>query len=289
MSLLNDIAQGKWMMSFDALASYSRIASKIANGENFDFIKNTKSLLSVYDNNGQRVLPEQNGSINAPKGSVAVIKIEGVLIKESDYCTQGAVDIVKELEAANNNPNIIAIVAYFNGPGGSVSAIPPFLDFANFKKKPIVGLYDQCCSAHLYSMLAISDHVMAENSLSATIGSVGVVLSFVDNRKYLEEKGYVFHEIYPEESKNKNESFLLALEGKYDMIKKEMLSPLAVKFQEAVKKARPNLIEKDGVLTGNTFYTDKALELKLIDGVGNLQQAMNVARMMSEMKTLYNK
>jgi len=289
MSLFNDISQGTWMMSFDALASYSRIASKIINGESFNFVKNTKSLLSVYDNNGKIVQPERNGSINAPKNSVAVIKIEGVLIKESDYCTQGAVDIVKELEAANNNPNIIAIVAYFDGPGGSVSAIPPFIDFAQYKKKPIVGLYDQCCSAHLYAMLSISDHVMAENSLSATIGSVGVLLSFVDDRKFLEEKGYVFHEIYPEESKNKNKSFLLALEGKYDMIKKEMLSPLAIQFQNAVKAARPNLIEKEGVLTGATFYTDKALELKLIDGVGNLQQAINVARMMSEMKPLYKK
>jgi len=145
-----------------------------------------------------------------------------------------------------------------------------------------------CCSAHLYAAVSCFDHLMAANNISATIGSIGVVLSFVDNRTYLEKLGYKFHEIYPEESANKNEAFKLAMEGKYDMIKEEMLSPMARKFQNDVRAARPNLKEAPGVLTGKTFGADKALEVGLIDSIGSFKQAMSMALMMSEMNHYKN-
>ncbi len=161
----------------------------------------------------------------------------GAMIKYGDYCSYGADEIVSALEAANNNPNIEAIILNVDGPGGSVSSIGPFQQFAAKKQKPIVGYYDECCSAHLYAMLLVSDYVMAQNDVSAQIGSVGVVLSWADNQKYLEKAGYTFHEVYPKESEHKNEAFRLAMEGNYELIKEEMLSPIAIKFQEAVKQA----------------------------------------------------
>ena len=142
------------------------------------------------------------------------------------------------------------------------------------RKKPLVALYDGCCSAHLYSMYGTRpDYVMAENDISATIGSIGVVISFADNRKYLSEKGFELHEIYADESSDKNLAFKLALEGKYEKIKEEMLNPLARKFQNDVMLFRPNLKkEVPGVLTGKTFFTDEALEIGFADGVGSLQK-----------------
>ena len=286
--LLQDLSRGLWAMSFEGLNFWGPLAHKLLSGETIDAPLEPKSLLSVFDAKGNPVARNEDGDIAAPKGSVAVINIKGALIKEGDWCTYGALEIVDALLAADRNPNIIGTVAYFDGPGGAVSAVAPFQAFAKVKTKPIIGLYDQCCSAHLWAMLAISDHVMAENDISAIIGSCGVVLSFVDNRQYLEKLGYKFHEIYPEESKAKNEAFTLALEGKYDLIKKEMLSPLAIKFQDAVKTARPNLkLDEPGVITGKTFFTDHAIEIGLTDSKGTLTDAIERVKIMSEMKSLY--
>jgi protease-4 len=287
-SLIQDLSRGLWAMSFEGLNFYGPIAHKLLSGETIENNFEPKAILSVVDSRGNAIMPNEDGAINAPKGSVAIVNIKGALIKEGDWCTYGALDIVNALMAADKNPNIIGTVAYFDGPGGAVSAVGPFESFAKMKTKPIVGLYDLCCSAHLWAMLAISDHVMAENDISATIGSCGVVLSFADNRQYLEKLGYKFHEIYPEESKNKNEAFTLALEGKYDLIKKEMLSPLAIRFQEAVKAARPNLkLNEPGVITGKTFFTDHAIEIGLTDSKGSLTEAIERVKIMSEMKSLY--
>jgi protease-4 len=287
--LLNEISRGTWAMSPEGLNFWTPLIEKMMRGEKFDITKSTTALLSVIDPNGNRLSPDNNGSFNPPKGSVAVVNIEGALIKYSDYCSAGAIDIVAALQAADDNPNIIGTVAYFNGPGGSVSAISPFVDFSTTKKKPIVGLYDQACSAHLYAMLAVSDYIMAENDLSSVIGSVGIVATLINDTKALEMKGIVVHQVYPDESANKNEAFILALDGKYDMLKKEVLSPMAIKFQDYVKLKRPNLKNENGVLTGNTFSADQALQLKLIDGIGNLQAAIAVVKIKSETNSLYKK
>jgi protease-4 len=146
-----------------------------------------------------------------------------------------------------------------------------------------VAIADECASLHYWAMCAIADYKMADNNVSAAFGSVGVVASFADNRKYLESLGYVFHDIYPKESLHKNQAVQLALQGKYEMITEDHLSPLAIKFQNAVRAACPNLKEEIGVLTGKTFGADLALEYGMIDAIGSLDQAMNKLHIMSEL------
>lgn len=286
--LLNELSRGLWAISFEGLSFWGPIAQQILKGEKMDYkTPEPKGLVNYYNLQGK--IKQTNEKGNVPKGTVAVIDMIGPLVKYSDMCTYGADEIVEALNEANTNPNISAIVLNIDGPGGSVAAIAPFVEFGKNKTKPVIACYDMCCSAHLYAMYACADYVMASNDISATIGSIGVMLSWVDNKKFLEEKGYVFHEVYPNESANKNESFRLALEGNYDMIKEEMLSPLAIQFQNAVKTARPNLkLDEPGIINGKTYNTQKAIEFGLADGVGSLQEAINLALTISEMNHYIN-
>lgn len=279
-------------MSFEGLQTWAPIAFKIMNGEKFAMSETMndvepRSLVSYMSDTGSQICPDENGNI--PQGTIAVVDMIGAIIKYGDWCTYGADEIVAVLKANDANPNIIGQILNIDGPGGAVSAVAPFVEFGLTKTKPVIGLVDLCCSAHLYAAVTCTDHIMASNDISATIGSIGVVLSWVENRKYLTDTfGYNFHEVYPAESSDKNKAFSLAMDGKYDLIKTEMLSPMAIKFQDTVKAHRPNLkANEPGVLTGKTFSADKALGLGLIDSIGSKQQAINLAIMMSEMKSLY--
>ena len=279
-------------MHIPALEIYGVLAHKLISGEKIELpnaSQEPKALVNYFTESGSPVTRNSDGQYNIPRNSVAVVDMIGAIVKYGDWCTYGADEIVAALFEADKNPNVAAIVLNVDGPGGSVSAIAPFKDFGMRKTKPVVGLYDQCCSAHLYSMLVCCNYVMASNDISAQIGSVGVVLSWRDNKKYLESLGYVFHEVYPPESEHKNQAIKLAMEGKYEMITQEMLSPMAINFQNAVKAARPNLDTREpGLLTGKTFFTDKAIGLKLVDGMGSLKDAMNMALMLSEMNHYKN-
>ncbi|MDO5636273.1 MAG: S49 family peptidase [Myroides sp.] len=285
-----DIQRGLWAISPEALSVFGPIAYEIISGKRTaENIDKPKSCLSFVDAKLNPLRADKDGFVNITEGSVAVVEMIGPLMKYGDWCSYGANDIVLALEIADNHPNVIGTILKVDGPGGSVSSVGPFVEFGKRKQKPIVGLYDQACSAHLWTMLAVSDHVMADNNISSLIGSIGVVLSWADNRKYLESIGYEFHEVYPDESKHKNEAARLAMEGKYDLIKKEMLSPMAIQFQEFVKSKRPNLNTKEtGVLTGKTFGADKALELGFIDAIGSFREAKQMVEILAELKSVNN-
>jgi protease-4 len=281
--LINELAKGTWCIEPSALDVWGVFVAKLLARENVTSpLEKLDALVNIYDQKANRLQMQEGQKI--PKGSVAVVDMIGPMIKYGDWCTYGADEIANALYALDENQNVEAIILNIDGPGGSVSAIAPFVDYGKNKTKPVVALYDQCCSAHLYSAYAMADHVMAVNDISATIGSIGVMVSWKDNREYLEKQGYKFHEVYPAESEHKNEAFRLALEGNYDMIKEEMLSPLAINFQKAVKKARPNLIEEKGVLTGKTFFANEALRLNMIDSIGSMRQAVQVALGLAEIK-----
>jgi protease IV len=97
------------------------------------------------------------------------------------------------------------------------------------------------------------------------------MISFADMKPYYEKQGVVFHTIYAPESTHKNKAFELALEGKYDLIKAELLSPLARKFQEAVTQQRPNLDTKvEGIIAGKMFFAQDALKHGMVDGIGTI-------------------
>jgi len=280
--LLMDLMRSEWLMSFKGMMSYAPIAHKIMMGETVSIVEKTHSLMTIIDDNGKIVSPNRDGILDPPKGSVAIVDMIGPVMKYGDMCTYGADEITAALYKADRNSNIIGTVFNNDGPGGGVNAIAPFIEFGKTKTKPVVGLADQSASLHYWALCAVSDHKMASNNVSADFGSVGIVASFMDNKKYMEDLGFVFHEIYPDESVHKNESFRLALQGKYDMIKKEDLSPLAIKFQDFVRASCPNLKEEIGVLTGKTFYAEEALKYGMIDSIGSLDQAINRVHIMSE-------
>ncbi|MBO2546094.1 S49 family peptidase [Salegentibacter sp. BDJ18] len=282
--ILQDLYKGEWLIDTHSIISFAPIVSKIIAGEELVFGESSAALLDIYDKNSKKVLADEDGQVEIPKGSIAVVNMIGAVIKRGDLCTYGADEIVGALRFANNNPNIRGIVFNVDGPGGSVGAIGPFIQFAKEKKKPVVGLIDTAYSLHYWALVSVSDWILADNEVSSGVGSVGVVFSFVDTRKVLEEKGYVFHDIYPDESKHKNEAFHLAREGKYDQIKTEHLSPIARKFQNGVRFGRAGkLKEATGVLTGKTFDFDRGMEYGMLDGSGSFQDAVDRIDMMIEL------
>lgn len=274
--LLSDVIRGTWLLEPTYLLGFAPQVKKIIEGDVLDIENSTDALVKIIDNRGNVVKADEDGFIDIPENSVAVVSMMGAVIKYGDWCTYGADEISAALEQADKNPNIKGIIFTIDGPGGAVSAIGPFLQFAKTKTKPIVGLADACMSLHYWTACAVCDHIMADNDVSARFGSVGVVSTFRDAQPYWEKQGIKFHEIYPPESANKNEAFRLALEGDYSKIIEEHLSPIAKKFQSAVRTGRPNLVETPGVLNGKTYDADLAIGNGMIDGIGSFSDAMEM-------------
>ncbi len=288
--LINEIAKGQWAMSGETLGFWFSQAERILKGEKLEFEPSAKSLIDYYDQNNNRLSPDRDGVVNVPKGSIAVINLIGPIITYGDYCSYGADEIVGILKKLDADSNIKGILIYVDGPGGSVSAIPGFVDFGTTrnKTKPLGIVYEMMCSAHLYLAYGLQpDFVWASNDITACAGSIGIVLTYMDNREYLKNNGFKMEQVYPEESEDKNYPERELAEGNSEPIKKLVLSPLAKKFQTDAVRLRPQLkSEVKGVITGSVYFTSDALKYGFADGIGNVDKAIQELQVMSELRAL---
>jgi protease IV len=223
---------------------------------------------------------------SVPKGSTAVIPLRGEMLKEDTWCSYGTETIAQVIMEAAAHKNVNSILVDGDSGGGSIDSIAPLLDARNFAKsqgKPIIGRGDLVASAAYYFFSSL-DLIIAANNISSSFGSIGVMVSFADVQPYYEKQGVKFHTIYAPESEYKNQPFELALKGKYDLIKKEMLSPIARKFQSDVRTNRNgkiNLTVK-GILNGRMFYANDAVKYGLADEIGDFEHAIRRAKELAD-------
>lgn len=221
----------------------------------------------------------------APKDSTAIIPLKGTMLKYGTWCSYGTEEVAHAIRSSAVHENITSIVLDVDSGGGSVDAVAPVVQAIEFAKSmgiPVVASVDMACSAAYWAASA-TDRIIADNAISATVGSIGVMMSFWDVKGYYEKLGYKLHTVYAPESDHKNLAFEKALEGDYDLLMEEELSPLAVDFQNAVKANRSGKLDlgTKGLLNGKTFYAQQALKVGLIDEIGTRDRAIDFAQQLA--------
>lgn len=212
----------------------------------------------------------------APKGSVAVVELSDAVTKH-DYCGIAGTKTLGNLIAqANASPNIDAIVLVMDTPGGSVDGTEVFSNVIKSSAKPVVVYVDgMMCSAGMWIGSA-AKHIMA-SSQTDVVGSIGVMCSFADYSEYYKKAGIKVHTVYADQSKHKNHEYIEALKENYKPMKQDSLNVLADMFIATVKENRGNKITSDEVFTGHTYFTSDAIKLGLVDSVGSLSNAIQLA------------
>lgn len=267
------------MMSPDIALGMKSQVSSILNSENL-YQNNLQYLASLpimaYDGD-----EEQNAEEITDEGAkVIVLPVKGTMLKYGTWCTYGMDEIAYYIKHFAAKENVSAIVLDIDSGGGAVNAVPPLLEAISFAKamgKPVIAHADTACSAAYWTASAC-DHIFANNDVASTFGSIGVMISYLDVVPYYEKEGAKYHEVYADQSGDKNLTFQKFLKGEYDQIKAEMLNPMAIQFQNAVKSTRPNLkADTSGILSGATFGGQKSIDIGLADKIGTLQEAINYA------------
>lgn len=231
--------------------------------------------IRAYSSDGDEI----TDSDKKEEGRVIVLPIKGTMLKHGTWCAYGMEEIADYTKYYASQEDVSGIVLDIDSGGGSVNAVPPLLeaiDFTRAQGKPIVAHCDTACSAAYWTASA-TDQIFANNNISSLFGSIGVMISFIDMIPYYEKQGAKYHEVYADQSGDKNLAFQEFMKGNYEQIKKEMLNPMAIQFQNAVKSNRADKLKSDekGLLTGATFTADQSIDNGLIDQIGTLSHAIN--------------
>lgn len=213
---------------------------------------------------------------------IAIFSITGMMTKyahfnwnmeDLEWIVPGIDDIASVLEYAMQSEDIDGAILLLNTPGGTTQSLIRIEEVLKKRTKPVVAVVDgMCASAGMYTA-CLCDRIIALNKM-CDVGSIGVMVQLVDYGSFYKKQGIKIIEIYPPESADKNKSYRDAIDGKTQTMIDEVLTPLAVHFQNVVKEHRPVDESVDGVLSGKMFYAEDAIKAGLVDEIGNFESAV---------------
>lgn len=141
----------------------------------------------------QDVQPDAAPPYELAEGSVAVIPVEGVILRQGLwYGTAGLQDLHAALDAAVAAPEVRAILLSLHSPGGQARGVKEAADaiFAARRVKPCAAFVDGLCASAAYWLASATGAVYA--GPSSTVGSVGVILRHMDKSGWNKEMGLAF-------------------------------------------------------------------------------------------------
>ena len=202
-----------------------------------------------------------------PSDSIALISLSGILYSwESEW-------LVRQIEAAERNPNICGIVLEIDGPGGMVSHLDAAVSaLENCKKPTATVVTGVMASAHFWLGTA-ADRTFITSQL-CEVGSVGVVCTHYSFREYFKMHGIDYREIYPDTADLKNKETRVLIEQNDESLIKARAEKIHKVFAETV--ARNLGIDYDPKLPlfrGEMFDGNEAVSLGYIDQFGGTVDA----------------
>jgi protease-4 len=226
------------------------------------------------------VLFAVSASCTSAQNKVAVISLSGpIQFESSGFFFGGSVitpeSVRTELERARNDDGVKAIVLQVDSPGGSVAASQEIVNQLELVKKPIVVSMSDLAASGGYYISAGADKIVA---LPGTLtGSIGVI-SEMPNLKGLFDKLGIDMQVFIAGKHKDMYAGLRELTPEEKVIMQGMTDQLYNQFVQVVAKGRGLSEDKVRELATGQLYTGiQAKELGLVDELGGLQTAIDLA------------
>ena len=209
-------------------------------------------------------------------GSVKVIRIEGEIYSGNSPNGANSEYIGSLIRNAADDPLVEAIVLRIDSQGGVMAAgeeIIADVEYAKTKKPVITSMGAQATSA-AYHISSHTDRIFASPD-TATAG-IGVIITFYDKSRVYDREGVVVEPIKSVETKDAGADYrgLSSTERKY---MQSSVDASGEYFINDILAQRPDVSRSD-IETGRIIRGAEALELGLIDEIGNLYQAIDYAK-----------
>lgn len=289
--LISEIYKNKWFIEPLYALQHGPLVATLLNGnimageQPSDENDNNIKCFAIDAKTPTARFKYDNGWENAPYGSIAVIPVNGALMKEDQDCgPSGMATIGRMIQQADEHPNIKAIVLRIDSPGGTVDGTETLGSIIKSVEKPILSFVDGMMASAALWIGSSADEVWASTDMDE-VGSVGVILNFGDVQPYWEKQGIVFHTIKASTSPDKNKMWDEIQAGKYDAYIKEVLDPFDEKFMDTMRANRPAV--KDQHLTGKLYFARDVMGA-FVDSIGTFEQAIERAAQLADEKTAIN-
>ncbi len=216
---------------------------------------------------------------NPISGNVALIEVNGPI---SVYGGASSQSIVEQIENANANNAVKAIVLEINSPGGTVVASEEIARAVEAADKPVISWLREVAASGGYWIAASSDYIIAD---PATItGSIGVTSSYLEFSGLIEQYGVKYRSIKFGEYKEAGSPYSELTPSERSMLQSKV-NLIGEMFVDHVAKARQLPREKiKSLATGEIFLGVEALRQGLVDELGSKAEVVEAVKRLSGIK-----
>lgn len=200
---------------------------------------------------------------------VAILDIAGIITKSDST--------IKLIHSYRDDPNVKAIILRINTPGGSVAPVQEIFSELRKLEKPIVASMGSTAASGGYYIACAADTIMANPG--TLTGSIGVIMQFTKLKGLYDKVGLEHQVIKSGQFKDSGSMFRDLTEDDIAILQ-ETVDDVYNQFVDAIAESREDTLTRDEIIKladGRIFSGRQALEHKLIDKLGNLQDAIIVA------------
>ena len=201
---------------------------------------------------------------------VAIVELEGV-IAEVD-------DLVREVKAHRENPQVKAVVIRINSPGGVVGPTQELhqaLVRVREAGKPVVASLGSVAASGGYYTAVAADRILANPG--TLTGSIGVVMQMANVENLFKKVGVEYIVVKAGQYKDLG-NFSRPMTAEERRVLQTLLDDVHAQFIDAVALGRK--LDRGEVVKfadGRVFSGVQAKDLKMIDTLGSLEDAVNEA------------
>ena len=207
---------------------------------------------------------------------VGVIEITGVIADPKETLTQ--------LKEFRNNEDVKAIVLRINSPGGGVGPSQEIYEEVRktSRVKKVVASMGAIAASGGYYVASAADHVMA--SPGSITGSIGVIMEFANFQELFRKIGVSAFVLKSGEYKDIGFP-LREMTAQEKALLQAFIDSVHAQFVAAVAEARKIPKEEiQAIADGRILSGEQAKALGLLDGLGNLEDAIAMAAKLGGIK-----
>ncbi len=203
------------------------------------------------------------------EGNIGIVEINGVILSSKK--------IIQEIKDFRDDPGIKAIIVRINSPGGGIGPSQEIyreIEKTRPQKKIITSMGSVAASGGYYIASATEGIIANPGTIT---GSIGVIMEYTNLMEIAKKIGISPVVIKSGKFKDAG-SPLRELDDAERRYFQDLVDELHQQFVKDAAKARKIPLEKMAALAdGRVFTGQKALGLKLIDRIGNLDDAITWA------------
>ena len=225
----------------------------------------------------------------ASKNKIAVLITEGIIASSGDDSYIRSDALVKQLRKIRDNSHYKALVLRINSPGGSLLASDVIWREVQLTKEkmPVVASMSDLAASGGYYMAMGCDKIVAYPT--TITGSIGIFAMFFSVEKFLAEKiGITFDEVQTGEIANIGNSTHTFTRLEREIIQQSIDEGYETFTTKAAQGRNMEVSHLKTLAEGRVWSGKQALQIGLVDRLGNMQDAIALAAELAQVGDDYS-